>query len=545
MIARRFQMIDGAVPWPADVVAYYRGKGLWQDRNLGNLLREWAQAHGERTALVDGEVRLSYAELDGRTNTLAAGLLDLGLAAGDRIVLHLPNGIDFFVTLFACLKAGVLPILALPAHRRNEIEYLCRHAEARAYVIPDRHEHFDYQSLAKEVQAAVPCVAYVLVAGEHDDYTALRGLAGRTRSLSEPDAGDVAFFLLSGGTTGLPKLIPRTHNDYLLNLKLASDNAQLDERSVYFAALPVAHNYALGCPGVLGVLAAGGTAVLATQASPEDALPLMNRHGVTVTGLVPALAILWMDAVEAGASPPPTLDLVQVGGSRFSDEAARRFRRLFPCRLQQSFGMAEGLLCQTRYNDPDEVVTTTQGRPLSAADEICIVDDHDKPVAPGEIGHLLTRGPYTIRGYYRAPAYNDASFTADGFYRSGDLIRLTADGNVVVEGRVKDVINRGGDKIPVEDVESHLLAHPAVRETALVSVPDPIMGERSCAYVVPRGERPKPIVLARFLHDKGLAPFKIPDRFEIVDALPRTALGKVNKSELRKRAAEKNKPTST
>lgn len=274
-------------------------------------------------------------------------------------------------------------------------------------------------------------------------------------------------------------------------------------------------------------------------ALPEVAFPLIERERVTLTGLVPPLALLWTQAATATAHDLSSLDVLLVGGAKFSEEAARRVRPALGCTLQQVFGMAEGLVNYTRLDDPVEVIVTTQGRPISPDDEILVVDDEDQEVAPGETGHLLTRGPYTIRGYWRAPEHNARSFTEDGFYRTGDVVRVAPSGHIVVEGRAKDQINRGGEKIAAEEVENHILAHPFVHDANVVAEPDPYLGERTCAYVILRpGAGPlKPVDIKRFVRERDLAAYKVPDRVEFVDTFPRTGVGKISKKALRTAAA--------
>ena len=300
----------------------------------------------------------------------------------------------------------------------------------------------------------------------------------------------MAFFQLSGGSTGVPKLIPRTHDDYIYSLRGSAEICGLDAASVYLAALPVAHNFPLSSPGTLGTLYAGGTVVIARNPSPDEVFPLIERERVTITALVPPLALIWLEAAAARRPDLSSLKVLQVGGAKFAAEAAARVRPVLGCTLQQVFGMAEGLVNYTRLDDPDDIVVNTQGRPISPDDEVHVVDDDDRPVEPGEVGHLLTRGPYTIRGYYNAPEHNARAFTPDGFYRTGDLVRRDAAGYLTVEGRAKDQINRGGDKVAAEEVENHILAHPAVMDAAVVAMPDAFLGERSCAFVIPRGPVP-------------------------------------------------------
>ncbi|WP_440103649.1 (2,3-dihydroxybenzoyl)adenylate synthase [Streptosporangium sp. H16] len=567
-------MLAGCVEWPSEIADFYRREGYWRGETLGDLLRRLADTHGSRTALVAGEARWTYRELDERADRLAAGLSRLGIGHGDRVLVQLPNVPELVVLCFALFRLGAPPVLALPPHRGSEIGHLAEATGAVAYVIPDVFQRFDHRELARRVRAEAPSLAHVLVVGDPQEFTALADLetgpevvsdttpganleaasgAGTGADLERggspprgPEPGDVALFLLSGGTTGRSKLIPRTHDDYAYNIRVSAENAGLDETSIYLAALPVAHNYALGCPGVLGTLQAGGTVVLSPAPSPDEAFPLIERERVTVTGLVPSLALLWVEA--AGWSPQDlsSLRLVQVGGAAVSPDLARRVGKELG-RVQQSFGMAEGLLSQSRGDDPDELLETTQGKPISPADEVRIVGEDGEEVAPGEVGELLARGPYTIRGYYRAPDHNAAAFTPDGFFRSGDLARLTPSGHLVISGRVKDVINRGGDKVPADEVEDHLLAHPGVRAAAVVAMPDAFMGERSCAYLVATASATNTATntgtgdaldlpsIAAFLHGRGVAAYKVPDRIEVVAALPLTPVGKVDKADLRAR----------
>ncbi|GAA3003903.1 (2,3-dihydroxybenzoyl)adenylate synthase [Streptomyces lactacystinicus] len=523
------------------------------------MLRERAAAHGERIAVVDpgghsvaaAERRWTYAELDLRADRMAAGLLARGIRAGDRVVVQLPNAAEFFEVVFALFRIGALPVFALPAHRYAEIGYFCSFTGAVAYVVPAVEGGHDYRELATRVRAENPALRLVLVAGEDPGgHVRLADVPcdgpGPEAFGGEPGPGDVAFLQLSGGSTGVPKLIPRTHDDYIYSLRGSVELCGQDRDSVYLCVLPAAHNFPLSSPGSLGTLYAGGRVVLCPQPAPETAFPLIEREGVTITGLVPPLALLWLDAAERGARGYESLEVLLVGGAKFSEEAARRVRPVLGCTLQQVFGMAEGLVNYTRLDDPEELITTTQGRPISPDDEVRVVDDQDRDLSDGATGHLLTRGPYTIRGYWNAPEHNAASFTADGFYRTGDLVRRTPTGYLVVEGRAKDQINRGGEKVAAEEIENHLLAHPAVHDAAVVSMPDPYLGERTCAYVVLRASHrenpPKSVELKRFVRQRGLAEYKVPDRVEFVAAFPATGIGKVSKKDLR--AAIAASPTS-
>ncbi|MEW6472132.1 MAG: (2,3-dihydroxybenzoyl)adenylate synthase [Actinomycetota bacterium] len=548
--------LPGFVPFPEEFARRYRAAGYWRGERLGDLLRRWAQAGGDRTAVSDARgAGMSYAELDAAADRVAAGLRRLGLARRDRVVLQLPNVVEFPAVVFGLLRLGVLPVFALPPHREHEINYLVSHSEAVAYLACESFGGFGYGELGLAARKASPSLRHILLLdGPDDDRNGVVNLrrllddpidAADARAAADadpPDPSDVALFLLSGGTTGLPKLIPRTHDDYAYNVTAASEVSGLNPSTVYLVALPAAHNFPLGCPGLMGALAAGGRVVMAPSPKPEDAMAAVEAQQVTITALVPALVIRWLEAGADHRFDLSSLEVLQVGGARLVPEVARRIGPAFGCQVQQVFGMAEGLLNYTRLDDPEDVVVGTQGRPVSPADEILIVGPDGQPVPDGEPGELLTRGPYTIRGYYRAEEHNARAFTADGFYRTGDVVRQDAGGNLIVEGRAKDLINRGGENISAEEIENLLLAHPAVREAAAVAMPHPVLGEQTCAYLVMRPDEKLDLAaLSAYLEGRGVARFKWPERLEIVDALPVTNVGKVDKKRLRDDIAAKLK----
>ncbi|MFL9926087.1 (2,3-dihydroxybenzoyl)adenylate synthase [Herbaspirillum lusitanum] len=547
-------LLAGCTPWPPEFAERYRALGYWTGQTLGESLRQRAQQSPERLCLICGERRWTYADLDFKVDRLAAALMARGLKPRERVVVQLPNIAEFFVVCFALFRLGALPVFALATHRRSEIVHFCRMSQACAYIISDQDNGFDYRTLAREVCAESPGLRQVIVVGEAQEFTSLDALCGEQSgvtevsaeplSLASPQAHEVAFLQLSGGSTGLPKLIPRTHDDYLYSVRASAGICGLSASSVYLCVLPVGHNFTLSSPGSLGIFWAGGCVVMAGRPTPEVAFPLIARELVTITALVPPLASIWLDAADGRRQDLSSLQLLQVGGARLSAEVACRITPVLGCRLQQVFGMAEGLVSYTRLDDPEDIVQATQGRPISPDDEIRIVDDADCEVAPGQVGHLLTRGPYTIRGYYQAAQHNQYAFTPDGFYRTGDLVRMQEGGYLIVEGRSKDQINRGGEKIAAAEIEEHLLAHPQVRDAALVAMPDPYLGERACAFVILREstgshhQLPAASDLRRFLRERSIAGYKIPDRIEMVDCLPKTGVGKIDKRALRQRIAQ-------
>lgn len=527
-------MIPVQQVWPEEFAARYRAAGYWRGETFGGMLRERALRHPDRTAIVGGDARWTYQALDQRADAVAAGVRALGLAPGDRVVVQLPNIPEFFSVVFGLFRAGVLPVFALPAHRSTEIAHFVAAAEASAYIIADRSDGFDYRTLAAQVRSQSPALRHVIVVGEPGEYLSLDEVTSLAADVGPgPQPSDVAFMQLSGGSTGLAKLIPRTHDDYIYSFRASAEICELSAESAYLAVLPAAHNFTMSSPGSFGALYAGGRVVLSRGSSPDAVFPLIEAERVTITALVPPLALVWADAARTARHDLSSLEVLQVGGAKLTMEGARRIRSALPVRLQQVFGMAEGLVNYTRYDDDEETIVGTQGRPISPDDEIRIVDDHDQPVPLGAPGHLLARGPYTIRAYHNAPEVNARAFTGDGFYRTGDIVSQTPDGYLVVHGRASDHINRGGEKVSAEEVEDHLLAHPQVHDAAIVSVPDPYLGERACAFVIPRGEAPKGAVLKAWIRSRGLAAYKVPDQIVFVAEFPATGVGKVSRRELR------------
>ncbi|WP_433665934.1 (2,3-dihydroxybenzoyl)adenylate synthase [Nocardia sp. CA-136227] len=526
-------MLTGCTPWPTETANRYRRLGIWRGEPVDALLTHAARRDSEAIALVHDDRRYTYGELEEWVFRLASGFARQGVAPGERVLVQLPNVPEFVAVVFALLKLGAKPVFSLIAHRHAEITHLVQLSGATHYVFPDVHRNYDHRELAVRIQRENSSLQTLFVVGEAAEGLVAVDALDVDENWTPPpaDPSDVAFFLLSGGTTALPKLVPRTHDDYAYQIAQTTSLCGITNSDTYLAALPIEFNFAWGCPGVVGTLAAGGTVVLSDTPSPMACLPLVEREGVTFTSLVPSVLALWIEVAEWTTSNLSSLRLVQVGGAKLGKDLAAKVMPALDCDLQQVFGMAEGLLCFTRAEDPVEVKLTTQGRPVSYADEIRIVDGVEL-VPLGGIGELVTRGPYTIRGYYAAPEHNSRAFTAEGFYRTGDLARLTPRGDLVIEGRIKDVVIRGGDKINAAEVEEHLLTHDAVAAVAVVGLPDELFGERICAFVVAAGAAPTPAELRQAMHARGVADYKLPDEVRFVDELPLTPLGKVDKKAL-------------
>jgi 2,3-dihydroxybenzoate-AMP ligase len=534
-------MLEGCTAWPEEFARRYREEGLWDGITLWEMLERVTKRVPDKTAIVWGDTRISYSELAERIGCMAAGLAETGLRPRERVVVQLANGLDILVTVFALLRIGVVPVMALPNHRLEEVALFVQHADAVAYFAPDRLRDFDYRPMAAEIARRSVSLRHTFILGEPwPGQLALAGVpsstaeaADRIRDISPP-TDEVALMLLSGGTTGVPKLIPRTHNDYVYNCRQCGRVAGFGPDTVFLAVLPMAHNYTLGCPGVFGALAWGGTAVIAPDTSADTVFGLIAREQVTVVSAAMPLAVNWL----AGDAPEQydlaSLKVFMGGGAKLAPELRARIERRFGCTYQESYGTGEGLICMTRLDAPDQVRMTSSGRPVSPADEIKVIDADGHELPDGIVGELACRGPYTIRGYYRAPAATASAFTHDGFYRMGDAVRKIGN-DLYFEGRLKDLINRGGEKISCEEVENHLLAHPRIRSACVVAMPDAVYGERACAFVIPSDDAALTLAeMKAFLLARQIAKFKLPERLELVSSFPLSPAGKVLRRELRR-----------
>jgi 2,3-dihydroxybenzoate-AMP ligase len=541
-------MLEGCVPWPAEAAESYRRMGLWEELTVAEMVERAMRRAPDKDAVVFNDQRISYAELVRSSWRLALALLDLGLKPRDRVVVQLPNTPEFVIAYLALNWMGAIPVMALRAHRHAEVRHFIRASGATAYLVADVVGGFDYRPMAAEMAAEFPALQHVIVAGEpapgqraldpligsgapEDDTAAARLRAVR------PSPDEVSTMLLSGGTTSVSKLIPRTHNDYVLNARLCAQAAGFDRDTVFMAILPLGHNYNLASPGLLGTFYAGGTVVIAPATDIETVFAAVERERVSVIAAVVPLISAWLHSEVPKRFDLSSLEVVQNGGARLAPELRARLRDQFDCVPQEIYGTAEGLINMTRLDDPDELLLESSGAPVSELDEIKVIDDDDREVPDGDTGELVTRGPYTIRGYYNAPEKNAEAFTRDGFYRMGDIVRKRGR-HVFTEGRRKDLINRGGEKISCDEIENLIFGLPQVKVVALVGLPDPVFGEKACACVILQpGTTLTFEELIAYLRQQKIASFKLPERLEIMEEFPISPVGKILKRELRDRLA--------
>ncbi|MFC6723559.1 (2,3-dihydroxybenzoyl)adenylate synthase [Halobium palmae] len=543
--------LDGYVPFPEDRIAAYRDAGHWRDRTFHDVLDERSSEAPGSVAAVGPHRELTYGDLADRTRRLATALRSRGIEAGERVVFHLPNAVEFLEAFFACSRVGAIPVQALPRHREAELRHLFEQFDATAYVTAgDRYEMgVDFVELIDGLETEYPALETLIGVADDPatlpngwhDFDALCGAEVDEGALDgiDVDPTQPGVMLLSGGTTGMPKGIPRTHNDYVFQWEHMADVAGVEDDWVAFPSVPIGHNASLNC--VVGAAVwTGATVAVEPTLKPEALMDLVEREGGTYSLLIPTQLVDVLDHPERDDYDLSTLEVLVSGGQKVPPRVVRDAVEEWEVGFCNIFGMAEGPLVCTRPDDPVDVQAETVGRPIADAAELRIVDlDREEEVPRGSTGELAVRGPGYFTGYFRNDEENAENFDDDGWFYTEDVLARRDDGNYQVFGRIKNTIIRGGENIYAPGVEDVVAEHPAVANVAIVAMPDERLGERPCAFVeLAEGATSLTLdELSDFLEEKGLAVFKRPERLEIMPELPRTEVGKLDKKRLEELAA--------
>jgi non-ribosomal peptide synthetase component E (peptide arylation enzyme) len=533
--------------YPSELADRYRAAGLWSERTTGQEIRSIADRFPDRIAVVSLSDSLTYTELDARTDRLAVALRDLGLELQDPVVFQMGNELEAVVGWYGALKAGLVPIASLPNHGAYEIGHIIEFTGARAHLAQADYRTYDLPALGRALRADHPSLEVLVVArGEAGDiahsFDELIASVDREEARArvdemqrEIDPEGIALFQLSGGTTGVPKVIPHSHASYVGGTHVWADHWEWDESIVTLHTWPILHNAGL-FTALQSALAVGGTCVISSSNDPEVVLGLIERHRVNVMTVSPPL-IAAVTSVD-DASRFDTSSVTHLYGP--NDEALMASAEAaLGGEARGQFGMGEGAFLACALGAGVDARHGTSGASLQPETEVRVLDpDSERELPAGEVGELVFRGPFVVRAYFRAPEVNERSFTSDGFLRTGDYASAVDIDGVMhyrVVGRLKDNVVRGGEKFMASELEGLLMEHPAIAQAAVIGMPDEVLGERVCAYVVPSGEGAVPDVaeVASWLQELGVAKYKYPERIETIDALPVTAVGKVNKPRLR------------
>ncbi|MGL5440736.1 MAG: (2,3-dihydroxybenzoyl)adenylate synthase [Filifactoraceae bacterium] len=510
-------------------------ENVWEHLTVGEHLNKWVDKYNDRIAIVDEDLQLTYRQLKDEVNHYANGLLENGFKKGDKILIQLPNCKEFIIVLFAMMSIGVIPVIVLMGHRTSEVKGILDKSDAKGYIGIDKYLSFSHKDMMTEVIEDLKINLQVYLLGNEGNYKSIYNLRSKNIVLQDQELNykDVAILLLSGGTTGSPKLIPNKHCEFIYLAKELANVTNLNIESVYLTSLPMSHKFTLCCPGMIGTLSKGGKVVMCKVSSPDEIFPLIEEHKVTMTALVPTLANMCLEFLNNDESDITSLEYVQIGGSVLEASLAKRIQEIFNCQLLQLYGMSESLITCSRINDNEEERLNTQGKKLSQFDEVIIIDETGKEVPDGVFGEMIVRGPYTIVEYYNLEIENNSQFTNEYFLRTGDRAAKLENGNYKVVGRIAELINRAGEKIIPSEIEEILLTNNEIKDVKIVGLSDELLGERIGVFILEGNRKLTLKEIRNYLIERGLASFKLPDEIKYVEQWPLTSVGKVDKNKLK------------
>jgi non-ribosomal peptide synthetase component E (peptide arylation enzyme) len=532
-----------------DLIARYRRSGHWGSETFYAVLAARASAHPDRVAIVDRGRRVTYAELKTRVDRVAAGLAALGIGSGDVVTIQLPNWAEFAYVFFALERLGAVANQIGPDFRSREVDYILRFSESRAFVCPASFKGFDYVKMIGELRPGLPDLEAVCVLGGPAGSGGAPGLVSLDAIVDDagaappPGAGqradDVMRMAFTSGTTGNPKGVIHSHNTTLSTCRTLNADMRVTPDEVFLIYLPLGLNW--GYLTLVQAVMAGARAVLLDQFSARAALELIQRERVTYIPTAPASIIAMLNEPDLGRFDLASLRVIITGGASCPIETIREFRARMHGHLIELYGMLEtGFHTYTRLEDDPEAVTGTVGT-VSSGLGLRLIDDAGRDVAPGAEGEIAAQGPSVHLGYHKNPTANAELFTADGWFRTGDLGQFDRAGNVKIVGRLKEMINRGGKKFFPREIEEILYTHPKILHAAVVGVPDPRLGERNCLCVIPRpGQTLTLDEVVGYLRD-GVATYKLPETIEVFDELPFTPTGKIQRHVLVRRVLERRR----
>jgi non-ribosomal peptide synthetase component E (peptide arylation enzyme) len=552
-----FELLEGAPPYREDDAQDYLLRRWWSGLTFGDLLDRAAEIHPNKEAFVDRQTRLTYAQARENAERLAIGLMDLGIKPLDRVMIQLPNWTEFVTVYFACQKIGAITVMLIDRYRQHEIQRLAEISEAVAWVLPPQYGKTDYLPVVDDVRAACPGIKYVVtVRGEVDApgfWSMERLIAENERTpqnlarLAEraPDARQVAHMGPTGGTTGEPKIVPRTHNSLGCAVEYCSKAWDQHCEDVNLIVGSIGHDLSF-TKGFIGSVMTMGKLFMLDSTDAPTICEVVEREGVTSVIWVPTLAQRLLQYEELDSYDLSSLKKMHsAGGAAFPELVREVFGRL-NMRFHNGYGATEGMTCITTAEDDIETICGTVGRRTCPGDIYKVVDLDGNTLPPNTQGELLLKGPSVFAGYYMNPEENAKVFDGDGFFKTGDLAIIDEQGYIRLTGRLKEMINRGGESISATAIESLVNRHPDVAMVAVVPMPDPLMGERVCAYVQPvAGCSVTFEMIITFLRGEKASVQQLPERIEFVEAMPYTAAQKLNKTALKEDIARKLEAEAT
>jgi 2,3-dihydroxybenzoate-AMP ligase len=545
------KFLKGFTPYKKKDAESYNKFRWWSGLTFGDLLDRAADIHPDKEAFVDGKTRLTYGEAREITNKLAIGLMDLGIQPLDRVLVQLPNWNEFVFAYFALQKIGAITVLLIDRYRQFEITRLISLTGATSWIVPTQYKNTDYVPIIRDVlkeHREVKKVITVRGEGDQKPFKSLETLIEKAKltdrnltRLSErrPDPGQVAHMGPTGGTTGAPKIVPRTHNSLINGIEYCSKSWEQSIEDINLLAGPIGHDLTFS-KGFMGSVITMGKVIFLDSTENKDICETIEREKVTSIIWVPTLAQRMLQYEDLSKYDLSCLRKMHSAGGASHPDLVKDVTEILKVKFLNGYGGTEGMTTITRPRDLLEVICTTVGRPTCPYDTYKVIDSKGKTLKSGAEGELVLKGPGVFTGYYSNPEENKKVFTKDGFFRTGDLARINGKGYITITGRIKEMINRGGESISATEIERLITRHPGVAAVAVIPMPDPLMGERVCAYIQPKaGAQLTFEGIISFLKGQKASVLQLPERIEFIDAMPYTGVQKTDKRFLQEDIAKK------
>lgn len=534
-------LLEGVVSYQDQDVEIYNKYRWWQGLTLGDLLDRAADIHPDKEAFVDSRTRLSYGEARDKADNLAAGLINLGIKPLDRVLLQLPNWNEFVYSYFALQKIGAVPVLLIERYRQFEINRLIELTGATAWIVASKYRKTDYHPIIRDVQKESPGLETVIVVREEEgdsSFVRLEDLIAETqlsvdvrKKMDEirPDPMQVAHMGPTGGTTGKPKIVPRTHNSLVTGTEFCSKSWDQNIEDINLIAGPIGHDLSFS-KAFLGSVLTIGKIIFLDSTNDEDICKTIEEEKVTNIVWVPALAqrMVKYEGLD-GYDLTSLKKMLSAGAASHPDVVKKVFKKL-KMTFYNHYGATEGMTTTTRTYDDLGIICSTVGKPTCPYDTYRVIDFDGNPVPPGNQGELVLKGPGVFTGYYNNPEENQNAFTKDGFFKTGDVVVIDEKGYIRITGRIKEMINRGGECISCLEIEELIYKHPQVAAVATVPMPDADLGEKVCAYI--QSEEGADLdfdEIISFLKSQKASVLQLPERIEFIDEMPKTAAHKLDK----------------
>ena len=535
--------LEGFIPYNREDAQKYTQFRWWPGLTFVDMLNKAADIYPHKEAFVDGKSRLTFSQARQNVNRLAISMMELGIKPLTRVLVQVPNWNEFVYGYVALQKIGAIPVLLIDRYRQLEINHLAQLTGATTWIVPERYKKIDYLPIIRDVLANNPAMVNVILArgAAHEGCLNMEKLIDRAALSKEnlnrlanrrPDPDQVAHMGPTGGTTGLPKVAPRTHNSLLCSAEYAARAWEMESSDVCLLAGPIGHDLTFTKGFCASIITLGKTVFLDSTKA-DDICRTIEAEKVSAVVWVPTLAKRLINFDGLQDYDVSSLKKMHCGGGASQPDLIKGVREKLHCTFYNGYGGTEGQTALTRSDDDFETVTTTVGRPTCPYDSYKVIDSRGKELLPNTCGELVIKGPGVFTGYYKSPGENENGFLPDGFFRTGDLAMIDEKGYITPCGRLKEMINRGGESISSTEIEKLISSHPDVALVAVVPMPDPEMGERACAYIQPRpGVELDFNTIIAFLKDNKVSVLQLPERIEFMDKIPLTPTGKLDKRAL-------------